>query len=144
MDAVDVSLENHQDKVGGVTGNQAPLQMRPVTQDISEYIVIVTAHILIQKTMLIYSVPEKTPGRRTVMNVLTEMVDVKTVVQIIKDHFPVVAIGKDTGRMAKIVKNLNVPSLKNQNTESCHAVTTVTKESATSNVNQDTLWMDPA
>ena len=97
-------MKQHQVKVGGVTGNQAPLQMRPVTQDIGEYIVIVTAHILIQKTMLIYSVPEKTPGRRTVMNVLTEMVDVKTVVQIIKDHFPVVAIGKDTGRMAKIVK----------------------------------------
>lgn len=117
MDAVDVNLENHQDKVDGVTGNRPPFQTRPVTLDISKYIVTATTHFPIQKTMLICSAPESTPGNRTVMNVLTELMDVNTIVQIMLDHFPVVAT-KDTRAMAKIVKNLNVPSLKNQKTES--------------------------
>ena len=37
------------------------------------------------------------------MNVLRTLMDVTTIVQIMMDHFPVVAT-KDTRRMAKIVK----------------------------------------
>ena len=96
-------MKQHQKKVDGVTGNRPPFQKRPVTLDISEYVVIVANHFLIQQTMLIYSVPEETPWSRTVMNVLTALMDVKTIVQITRDHFPVVAT-KDTRAMAKVVK----------------------------------------
>ena len=98
-------MKQHQHKVDGVTGNRPPFQTCPVTldYDISKYIVTATTHLPIQKTMLIYSAPENTPGSRTVMNVLRELMDVNTIVQIMLDHFPVVAT-KDTRAMAMIVK----------------------------------------
>ena len=96
-------MKQHQDKVDGVTGNRPTFQTRPVIRDIGENIVIVTTHIPIQQTMLIYSVPEEAPGSRTVMNVLIKLMDVTTIAQILMDHFLAVAT-KDTRAMANIVK----------------------------------------
>ena len=86
-----------------MTGNRPPLKKQSVTLDIGDYTVIVTTHLPIRKTMLIYGVPEITPGRRIAMNVLRILMDVNTIVQIIVDHFPAVAT-KDIRALAKNAK----------------------------------------